>query len=51
MWGAGSFSWVGMRANGWYRAGLMALMLIGSAVIYFAALWVSGVKLRQFVTR
>jgi hypothetical protein len=29
----------------------MAAVLAGSAAIYFVALWASGVKLRQFVTR
>jgi hypothetical protein len=29
----------------------MAILLAGSAALYFAALWVSGMKLRQFVTR
>jgi putative peptidoglycan lipid II flippase len=51
MWGASNFSWTGLREHAWQRAGLMALMLAGSAVIYFAALAVAGVKLRQFVTR
>ncbi len=51
MWGASSFSWTGMQARSLERVGLMALMLAGSAAIYFVALWVSGVKLRQFVTR
>jgi len=51
MWGAGNFPWIAMREQAWYRAGLMALMLIGSGAIYFVALWVGGLKLRQFVTR
>jgi len=51
MWAAGSFSWVGLRAHAWQRAGLMGLMLMGSAAIYFVALWAAGLKLRQFVTR
>jgi putative peptidoglycan lipid II flippase len=51
MWGASSFSWTALRAHSLGRAGLMGLMLLGSAAIYFIALWASGVKLRQFVTR
>ncbi|HSH90880.1 MAG TPA: murein biosynthesis integral membrane protein MurJ [Ramlibacter sp.] len=51
LWGASNFSWTGLREHAWQRAGLMALMLAGSAVIYFAALALAGVKLRQFVTR
>ncbi len=51
MWGAGSIPWIRLGAQPAQRAGLMALMLSGSAAIYFVALWASGVKLRQFVTR
>jgi putative peptidoglycan lipid II flippase len=51
MWGAGGFPWLAMRAQSLQRVGLMALMLIGSAAIYFVALWAAGLKLRQFVTR
>ncbi len=51
MWGATSFAWIGLRSNGLLRAGLMALMLLGSALVYFGALWAAGVKLRQFAAR
>ncbi|RYF40312.1 MAG: murein biosynthesis integral membrane protein MurJ, partial [Comamonadaceae bacterium] len=51
MWGASSFSWTGMREAPAQRVGLMALMLIGSAAVYFTALWAAGVKLRQFIVR
>jgi putative peptidoglycan lipid II flippase len=51
MWAAASFPWIGMRSQGWQRAGLMASMLFGSAAIYFVALWAGGLKPRQFVTR
>jgi putative peptidoglycan lipid II flippase len=51
MWAAGSVSWVAMRAHGLQRAGLMGLVLLASGAIYFIALWVSGVKLRQFAAR
>jgi putative peptidoglycan lipid II flippase len=51
VWGAGSFPWVAMRSHAWQRAGLMSLMLAGSAAIYFVVLRVAGLKLRQFVTR
>jgi putative peptidoglycan lipid II flippase len=42
---------VALRAQQWERIGLMAAMLAASAVIYFAALWAGGVKLRQFAAR
>ena len=51
LWAAASFPWVDMRTEGFKRAGLMALMLLGSAALYFVALWAGGMKLRQFVLR
>ncbi len=51
MWGASSFPWTAMRAHALQRVGLMALMLAGSAAIYFVAISAAGLKLRQFVTR
>ncbi len=50
-WAAGAFPWVAMRHHALQRVGLMALMMAGSAAIYFVALWAAGLKLRQFVTR
>ena len=50
MWGAASFAWTALRAHILQRAGLMAAMLAASALIYFAALWASGVKLRHFLS-
>jgi putative peptidoglycan lipid II flippase len=51
MWSANSFPWVQWRAQAWVRVGAMAGMLAASAAIYFIALVLAGVKLRQFVTR
>jgi putative peptidoglycan lipid II flippase len=51
MWAAASFGWLALRAQPWHRVGLMAAVLAASAVIYFLALWASGVKLRQFIAR
>jgi putative peptidoglycan lipid II flippase len=50
MWAAHSFPWVQWRIEPWKRAGAMAAMLAGSGAIYFVALTVAGLKLRQFVT-
>jgi putative peptidoglycan lipid II flippase len=49
-WAAGNFPWVAMRAHSAQRAGLMALLLLASGAIYFAALWAAGLKVREFVT-
>jgi putative peptidoglycan lipid II flippase len=51
LWGASNFPWIEMRAHSMQRVGLMALMLMGSAAIYFVALWAGRLKLRQFVAR
>jgi len=50
-WAAHGFPWVQWRTQAWMRAGAMAGMLAASAAIYFIALALAGVKLRQFVTR
>jgi putative peptidoglycan lipid II flippase len=49
MWAAGAFEWIALRAHPLERAGLLAAMLGAAAVIYFAALWAAGLKLRQFL--
>jgi putative peptidoglycan lipid II flippase len=52
LYGAASqFDWVGLQSRAWSRIGLMALVLIGSAAIYFVALWISGLKIRQLLRR
>ncbi len=51
LWGAQQWDWKALQAHEWQRVGLMALMLAGSAVIYFGALVVSGVKLRSLLRR
>jgi putative peptidoglycan lipid II flippase len=49
MWAASAFGWTALRAQPLERVGLLAAMLAASAIIYFAALWAAGVKLRQFL--
>ncbi len=49
MWAAGAVPWLQMRDHSLMRIGLLAAVLCASAAIYFIALWVSGVKLRQFL--
>ncbi|GAB4038896.1 MAG: murein biosynthesis integral membrane protein MurJ [Rubrivivax sp.] len=43
--------WIGLQAHWGQRAGWMALVLSGVAVLYFLLLHLSGLKLRQFVRR
>ena len=51
MWVANSFPWVGWRAEPWKRVAAMALTLAAAGGLYFGALAVAGLRLRQFVTR
>ena len=51
MWAAGAVPWTRMPGENFKRIGLMALVLIGSAAVYFGATWAAGLKLRQFIRR
>ena len=51
MWANAAFPWIQMRAESFKRIMLLALILIGSAAIYFIALWAAGLKLRQLIRR
>ena len=51
MWSASAVDWTGLRAESMKRIGLMALVLIASAAIYFVALWASGLKVRKLLQR
>ena len=43
--------WIGLQAEWAVRAGWMAAVIAGSIVLYFAALRLAGIDLRQFVRR
>ncbi|MGC1174882.1 murein biosynthesis integral membrane protein MurJ [Polaromonas sp.] len=51
MWAAQAVSWTGLRAEAFKRIGLLALVLLASAAIYFGALWATGLKLRKLMRR
>jgi len=51
MWAASHVQWVGPSVHDLSRFLVLALVMAGSALIYFASLWASGLKLRQFVRR
>lgn len=51
VWGSQHFDWLAMRADGLRRAGLLALLLVGAAVLYFGALAASGLRLRRLLRR
>ncbi|MFM8919339.1 MAG: murein biosynthesis integral membrane protein MurJ [Limnohabitans sp.] len=48
---ANQFDWLGGRQQVFVRLGLMALVLIISAVLYFACLRLCGLRLKSFVRR
>jgi putative peptidoglycan lipid II flippase len=50
-WVAQYFPWVGWRTEPLKRIAAMAGVLAGAGALYFGALAISGVRLRQFVTR
>ena len=50
-WSAQALDWIGLRGNDLQRMGWLALTMLAAAVLYFGALWVSGLKLRQLLHR
>ncbi len=50
-WAASAVSWTGMRSLYGQRIGLLALVLLGSAVLYFSALRATGLKVRKLFGR
>ena len=51
LWSAAALDWTGLKTAPFQRIGLLALVLLASAAIYFVALWASGMKLRVLVRR
>ena len=49
LWAAGRFDWLGTPSLA--RAGLLAAVIVGAAVIYFGALMALGLRLRQILRR
>jgi putative peptidoglycan lipid II flippase len=51
MWANGAFLWIELRAESWKRIGLLSLVLLAAAAIYFVAILASGLHLKQFLRR
>jgi putative peptidoglycan lipid II flippase len=51
MWSAGSVNWTAFEPGRLARVGLLAAVMGVAAVLYFSALMLSGLKLRQFVRK
>ena len=50
-WAARAIDWLGLQAAPWSRAGLLAAVLGGVALLYFGVLVACGVRLREFMRR
>ncbi len=50
-WAAGHVDWTGLRAQPWSRVGHMLAVLSAAAILYFACLWATGLRLRTFLKR
>ena len=51
MWANGHWDWTGLHAEKFKRIWLLTLILSGAAAIYFAAITVAGLQLRQLLRR
>jgi len=51
VWGSQHFDWIGLREQRFHRIGLLAALVGGAAVLYFAVLAAVGVRLRSFMRR
>ncbi len=51
MYASNAVSWVGLKTAVLQRIGLLAVVICAGAAIYFIALWVSGIKLKQLMRR
>ncbi|SDN31484.1 murein biosynthesis integral membrane protein MurJ [Polaromonas sp. JS666] len=49
LWAAGAVNWVALKGHSMERIGWLALVLMASALLYFAALWVSGLKVTKLL--
>jgi putative peptidoglycan lipid II flippase len=50
-WGSQHFDWIGLREHRLARIGLLAALVAGAALLYFAVLAALGVRLRSFMRR
>ena len=50
-WAAQALAWTGLRAQPWLRIGQMLAVLGASAVLYFGALWLLGLRVKAFLRR
>jgi putative peptidoglycan lipid II flippase len=51
VWASGYFDWLGLKAHSLTRVGLLLACVAAAAMLYFASLAATGVKLKQFIKR
>lgn len=51
LWAECGIDWIGLQAHWPLRAAVMAAVLAGAALLYFALLWATGLKLRELLRR
>ncbi len=51
LWANQHFDWIGMRAHGLQRAGLLTALMLAAAALYFGVLRIAGLNLRQLLRR
>jgi putative peptidoglycan lipid II flippase len=51
LWAAEAVNWIGLKTLHFQRIGLLALVLVVSAAIYFIVLRLAGLKLRELLRR
>jgi putative peptidoglycan lipid II flippase len=51
LWANQALPWVALRSQSGLRIAYLALVLLGSALVYLGALWLSGLQWRQFLKR
>jgi putative peptidoglycan lipid II flippase len=47
--GAQAHDWLALQANPLIRIGLLGLWLLGAALVYFATLWMVGLRWQNFL--
>ena len=51
LWAAQAFAWIDLRNESLKRIGLLAVLMVGAAVVYLGAVWAAGLNPRQFLRR
>jgi putative peptidoglycan lipid II flippase len=47
-YGAKLHPWLAMQSEPWTRIGLLGIWILAAALVYFAALWIVGIRWQHF---